>query len=508
MRKESIMKVNIKLTAALIALLILLSALAACSKPQDEINSGSTTASPEATVEPSVTTSQFVDDDIPDSLKINDTVTFLYWKDVERPEFFVDEASDDGNIVNTRIRERNDIVKNRLNVDIEWVGTVGNFNNQKNFIDTASNSVSGGGGYDVFAGYSMTGATLAMNGLVQNLLELENLNFEKPWWPESLVATATINDKLYFSSGDISTNLLYMMYACFFNKDMLIDEHSDMTVNDIYKIVKEGKWTLDKLIELCDGVYRDENANNTIDYEDKFGFETIDLHFDAFYIGSDLKFLEKKDDGSLKLSDDVASTKTITLLEKVTDFLYDSGYAFGKGTTAQYSSAQAFGAGRVLFTIDRVYIASGTLKDVSDFKYGMLPIPKYDEEQDDYKTCMAFPFTLYSVSVTAKDPNASAATLECLASESYRRVTPALFEQSMKIRYSDDAEDSFMYDTIRRTVAMDLSRIFTTPLKNYSYSAFRQSVKDDAAAGWARKIKSISGPLQSSIDEINSALIK
>ena len=111
------MKVNIKLTAALIALLILLSALTACSKPQDEINSGSTTASPEATVEPSVTTSQFVDDDIPDSLKINDTVTFLYWKDVERPEFFVDEASDDGNIVNTRIRERNDIVKNRLNVD-------------------------------------------------------------------------------------------------------------------------------------------------------------------------------------------------------------------------------------------------------------------------------------------------------------------------------------------------------------------------------------------------------
>lgn len=41
MRKESIMKVNIKLTAALIALLILLSALTACSKPQDEIISGS-----------------------------------------------------------------------------------------------------------------------------------------------------------------------------------------------------------------------------------------------------------------------------------------------------------------------------------------------------------------------------------------------------------------------------------------------------------------------------------
>ncbi len=354
----------------------------------------------------------------------------------------------------------------------------------------------------------MTAATLAMNGLTQNLLDLKYINFEKPWWPASLTDTATVNGKLYFTSGDISTNMLYMMYATFFNKGMLVEEHPDMTVSDLYNTVKNGQWTIDKLIELCQNVYRDENANGTADYEDRYGFESIDLHFDCFYIGSDLQFLEKNDDGTLKLSDDVKSDKTMSLLEKLTDFFYNSGFAFTKGTTSKYSSAKAFSEGRALFVVDRVYIASGTLKDVSDFKYGMLPVPKYNEEQSDYRTCMAFPFTLYSISVKAKDADAAAATLECLASEGYRRVTPALFEQSMKVRYSDDLEDSLMYDTIKRTVVMDLSRIFTTPLQNMSYQPFRNTLRDNTAAGWSRKVSTFNNVLKSSLEKINDTFAK
>ena len=277
-----------KTLAAIIAVLMLATAFTACAKPQGNTETSgndTTTATPE-------TTSEFVDDDLSDDLKINDTVTFLYWKDVERPEFFVEESADDGNIVNTRISERNKIVESRLGVTLEWDGVAGNYGNQKGFVETANNSVVAGGGYDIFAGYSMTGATLAMNGLVQNLLDLKYINFSKPWWPDSLVNTATIGGKLYFTSGDISTNMLYMMYATFFNKDIFIEQHPDMTVSDMYKLVSDGRWTIDKMIELCDGVYRDENANGVADYEDFYGFETIDLHFDAFYIGSDLKLLD------------------------------------------------------------------------------------------------------------------------------------------------------------------------------------------------------------------------
>lgn len=499
------MKRTVKIIAMLLSAIMLIAAFAACAKPD---NNGDTTTTDAAATNAPETTSGEIQDDLPESLKINDSVTFLYWEDVERPEFFVEESKDDGNIVNTRITERNQKVQERLGVELKWIGTKGNYSNQKNFVETANNSVVSGGGYDVFCGYSMTAATLAMNGLTQNLLDLKYITFEKPWWPSSLTDTATVNGKLYFTSGDISTNMLYMMYATFFNKGMLVEEHPDMTVSDLYNTVKNGQWTIDKLIELCQNVYRDENANGTADYEDRYGFESIDLHFDCFYIGSDLQFLEKNDDGTLKLSDDVKSDKTMSLLEKLTDFFYNSGFAFTKGTTSKYSSAKAFSEGRALFVVDRVYIASGTLKDVSDFKYGMLPVPKYNEEQSDYRTCMAFPFTLYSISVKAKDADAAAATLECLASEGYRRVTPALFEQSMKVRYSDELEDSLMYDTIKRTVVMDLSRIFTTPLQNMSYQPFRNTLRDNTAAGWSRKVSTFNNVLKSSLEKINDTFAK
>lgn len=407
-----------KTLAAIIAVLMLAAAFTACAKPQgDTETSGdgdTSTATPE-------TTSEFVNDDLSDDLKINDTVTFLYWKDVERPEFFVEESEDDGNIVNTRISERNKIVESRLGVTLEWDGVAGNYGNQKGF------------------------------------------------------------------------------------KDIFIEQHPDMTVSDMYKLVTDGRWTIDKMIELCDGVYRDENANGVVDYEDLYGFETIDLHFDAFYIGSDLKLLDKDETGALVMSPDFTSEKTHALLEKITNFFYDSGFAFTKGTTSKYSSAQSFKSARVLYTVDRVYIASGTLKDV-DFKYGILPVPKYDEEQSEYRTCMAFPFTLYSVSVKAKDADAAAAVLECLGSESYRRITPALFEQSMKVRYSESPDDSAMYDLVKKSVAMDLARIFTTPLNNNSYAPFRNAVKNDTAAGWSRSTTQLKNVINVYIKNINSAM--
>ena len=497
------MKRTAKIIAMLLSAIMLIAAFAACAKPD---NNGDTTTTDAATNAPE-TTSGEIQDDLPESLKINDSVTFLYWEDVERPEFFVEESKDDGNIVNTRITERNQKVQERLGVELKWIGTKGNYSNQKNFVETANNSVVSGGGYDVFCGYSMTAATLAMNGLTQNLLDLKYINFEKPWWPASLTESATVNGKLYFTSGDISTNMLYMMYATFFNKNMFVEEHPDMSISDLYTFVKDGSWTIDKMIELCRNVYKDENANGIADYEDRYGFETIDLHFDCFYIGSDLNFLVKNADGSLAVSDDIGSEKTIALLEKLCGFFYDSGFAYTKGTTSKESSAVAFSQGRMMFTVDRVYLASGnTMKDVSDFKYGMLPVPKYNEEQSDYRTCMAFPYTLYSISVKAKDADAAAATLECLASEGYRRVTPALFEQSMKTRYSDDVDDSLMYDTIRRAVVIDLGRTFATPLKNMSCDPFRRTVRENTAAGWKRQVTQMVPLLNSIVKEINTSM--
>lgn len=120
------MKRTAKIIAMLLSAIMLIAAFAACAKPD---NNGDTTTTDAAATNAPETTSGEIQDDLPESLKINDSVTFLYWEDVERPEFFVEESKDDGNIVNTRITERNQKVQERLGVELKWIGTKGNYSN-------------------------------------------------------------------------------------------------------------------------------------------------------------------------------------------------------------------------------------------------------------------------------------------------------------------------------------------------------------------------------------------
>ena len=54
----------------------------------------------------------------------------------------------------------------------------------------------------------------------------------------------------------------------FVNSAMWNDHYSD---TDIYSVVKEGKWTLDKLAEYAENVYVDVNGNGEVDNDDSFG---------------------------------------------------------------------------------------------------------------------------------------------------------------------------------------------------------------------------------------------
>ena len=89
----------------------------------------------------------------------------------------------------------------------------------------------------------MSAVTMTLRGLYRDLLPAQNLNFEQPWWPGKLLDDTTINGKLYFCSGDISTNVLQQMYLVLFNKSMA----DELKLPDLYEIADQGKWTIDKM---------------------------------------------------------------------------------------------------------------------------------------------------------------------------------------------------------------------------------------------------------------------
>ncbi len=477
----------IRILTALLAILMLLPAAVSCANTNDPEQSteNAITTTPAGQDGPAPTDAPeetlFAPSDIPEDLKFDgEVIKFLYWNDAENPEFFVEDTN--GESVNDAIYKRNERVQAQFGITLEFTGTPGDYADQKAFINTCTNSTQAGSdAHDFFCGYSMTGATLMTQGLAQDLTEYEIMEFDKPWWPSTLIEKATIKDGIYFVSGDISTNYLYMMYGCVFNKDMFTDV-TTLTFNTLYDLAYDNKWTLDKLIEYSTGAFLEQNGDSEPSQGDRFGFTTINIHFDAFYTAADLFTVVTDSGDNIVLCEDLSSDKTAELLAKLCSFIHETGDVWIK------NSGDIFANNQAIFTIDRVQITNKKLKDV-DFNYGILPVPMYNEDQEGYRTCMAFPFTTYVLSTASTHSEAAAATLELMAYQSYLNITPALFEESMKLRYADQSDDSFMFDKIRESVVIDLGRLLTTQVNNLSYNIFRNAVDGNSVDSWGSVLK-------------------
>ena len=492
------MKSIFRIITALLVIAMVLPMAIACAETGsiDETTASAMTEAPEnVAVETTAEETLFAKSDIPEDLRFDGVeVNILYWSDVPNVEFFVEDQT--GEAVNDAIYKRNAKIQEQFGVTLDYTGTPGNNSNQAAFVNTCVNSTQAGAdAYDMFCGYTMTGATLMTQGVTQDLTNYSIMEFDKPWWPKSLIDKATVNGGVYFASGDISTNYLYMMYLIMFNKEMLTDIHN-VGADALYDLAYDGQWTLDKFIEYTVGTYVDLDGDNIASETDRYGVVVTNVHFDPFYAGSGLTTIEVDGDGNLGLSPDLFSQKTVDLLEKLCNLLHVSGDAYIK------KSEPIFAAGNALFLVDRPYIITRSLVDIG-FNFGILPIPKYDTDQAEYRTCLGFGYTMYMLSTAAVDPEATAATLELMAYQSYLNVTPALFEESMKMRYADQSDDSFMFDIIRESVDIDVARLFTTQLDKMSYSIFRNAVNNNAAGSYISQQKAYEKNLNRMITTIN-----
>lgn len=458
-----------RVTALLLILVFALSATACANNgktPAETTSSGEGTATPDET-----TASLFEPDDLPAQLNLNETVTMLYWEDFENVEFFVEDEGSDS--VEYAIKNRNAKVLARLGVEIDFVPTPGNYNNRSNFEKTVYADFSGSNSYDIYAAYSMSVANCAYSGYCANLYDYSVINFEKPWWPKKLTSEAVINNKLYFASGDISTNMLYMMYVMYFSKPIVTDNG----IESPYDCVDKGTWTIDKMIEMAAVIANDLDDDNKI-----YGLATSsNVHYDPFFYGAGLRTLDRAEDGSLIISDLFGSERAQNTATKMAEFLNNGQCTASKGQ-------ELFRDGRALFSVNRARYASQFLSD-TDMGFGIVPMPKYDETQEEYATCLGFPYTLYAISSGSRHAEAAAYLLEALASESYRTVTPALFEVSMKIRYVDDPIAARMFDIVHDGVSFDVGRIFCSSLDTITFRLFRDVLTNNTsyATEYAKK---------------------
>lgn len=267
MKRNSVIRV-----LAAMAALLMTAPLAACGG-EDLPTGGDTTAADIVPVstEPAETVSTtdengFLLDNLPADLNYGGAVINILADDAQKKQFYAEVQT--GDIVNDAIFLRERTVEERLGVQLEWIFAPGAWANREAFARMVEQSVmSGGQDYDLVVGYNLTPPVMAVKGLCENLNELQYIELDQPWWPQSYVEQAMYNDRIYCLAESSGRGVLRNMMAIFYNKD-LTEQYG---MGDLLQLVLDGDWTLDKLSELVKGTYRDLNGNNTSDADDQYG---------------------------------------------------------------------------------------------------------------------------------------------------------------------------------------------------------------------------------------------
>ena len=136
-----------------------------------------------------------------------------------------------------------------------------------------------------------------------------------------------------------------------------------------------------------------------------------------------------------------------------------------------------------------------------------MPAPAYDSEQENYITNVGYPHNIYSISsgISADRMTRAAAVLECMASEGYRQVTPALFETTMKVKYAEDEKTSEIYDMIKTNIDFDPARIYVKEFGSDLASLFKNCVIQNSTA-WASRTKAVMNVATKKCEQINATL--
>lgn len=493
------MKHSARITAALLSLLMLLPAAVGCSDSGDTGTTNTTTPpagdvttnAPET--EAPETEPIYVADSLPEKMDFGgEEVTILTWKTYAK-EFNTEGES--GDIIEDALYKRVRSVEDRLSIKLNFIEQAGDWSNRNNFISYAAKSIQTGDSlYDLVAHYSLAASIGAMQGLYTDLLEVPNLDLEKPWWPGDIVEATKINGKVYFTTGDVAPTLLYNIFGIYFNQDMLEDNNFESP----YDLVNSGKWTFDKLQEMSVGLYADLNNNQSADEGDKFGFVFYDIvHVDPFFYAAGLTIVDKDENGDYVLSESFGSEKTATYLEKMCSFLHNNN-----DVIVAPSGGAIFPDNQSLFICANLQYAISKLREV-EFDYGIVPMPKYDENQERYYSIVGMPYTMYTIPVDAKDLARAGALLEALASDAYRSISPAIFETAFKVKYARDEQVGQMYDIMRDTLVYDVGRTFGDTIN--AFGLFRNAVRDNKT-GWASIYESNKKACELKIKQIVSKL--
>ncbi len=295
------------------------------------------------------------------------------------------------------------------------------------------------------------------DGNYYNFNDLVTLS--NPWWDQGFVNDVMVDGYLYGILGDFSLTSFDATWVMFYNKEVL-DQNEKLRGTDLYALVENNEWTIDKFTELVQKAKQDDGDQvMSTGTADIYGLVSSTFGIRGLYFGAGASYVTKTEDAAGNTSFTHGFNDNASLVaQAVIDIYADDAVTIAAYTTVGSQLTN----GLTLFapeTLDK----ARNWSDAGLKNFGIVPHPVYSAEQlstvgykhnvDNHLIYYVVPTTLnYDLSIISN-------FLELWGFHSRYIVYPE-FLNLYKYNWTNSEEDAEMIDIIMNSRTFDLGYQF------------------------------------------------
>lgn len=153
------------------------------------------------------------------------------------------------------------------------------------------------------------------------------------------------------------------------------------------------------------------------------------------------------------------------------------------------------------------YAIETNMQNLVKLSYGIVPLPKYNEDQTRYYSGIQDQVTAFGVSLTVTDDRAGmvGATLECIASESYAQVVPEYYGSALSYKYLQDPQSKEMLQLTYEGSRMAMAAVYTgSLLKDTGFTTMMRKLIAAEGNTTSSTFRGIKSQLTNGVKTLNS----
>lgn len=323
----------------------------------------------------------------------------------------------------------------------------------------AGSVMAGDSTYDLFVQNSAYVDSLILEGLFSDINSYSEIDLSGAWWHELSNNNMMIDNKLYIASGFYCLPTLTESWCMLLNKGLV----EDLDLESPYQAVSDGTWTFDKMLGMARTAVVDLNGDSKFDKNDRYGLIMTDKEgFSALPYGMGRLVTENDKNGIPRLTD--ANERTLNIMERLATLAKNSDKVmFSAQIYPDKELIPMFNNRQALFAMYTMRIVEfQEMREAEDF--GILPLPKYDEKQENYIT-QVYPY-ISAIPALVKDPDMSSVVLEALNRISYIDVYPVYKDIVLQRKLTRDDESAEIVDIISQNAVCDFGAVFFLRVDN------------------------------------------